>query len=438
MGIRELGKRLEAVTRWPEAELSGLAALAIVEGETVFEGARGRRYIDPTDPSRDLPVTPDTKFRVASMSKPVVALALMALAERGLVDIRSDVSEYLGWELRNPAWPDRPISAEMLLSHSSSLRDGETYNLPLPHAIEECFRPRTEYWEGGAHFAASRRDRDLSPGRYFAYCNLGFGVLGTLIERVTGKRFDLHMYEDVFPALGMGASFNPNLLSDADFGKLAVLYRKGGDDRSWDPAGPWLAQFDDHRGRRPACPCRLAPGLGPEALEDYVVGTNGTLFSPQGGMRASVRDLGRLVRFLIEGDASNSYLSKASIEDMTRSRWVWDPLLANGDLYGGLSRETGLGLIRITCTKDEAGSDFLLPEGGPRLWGHHADAYGLLGGLAFDRSSRSGYAYIIGGTGRDPEGFRGRYSSWFRWEEEIQRAFVEEAGIGLGVGRRSG
>jgi hypothetical protein len=80
--------------------------------------------------------------------------------------------------------------------------------------------------------------------------------------------------------------------------------------------------------------------------------------------------------------------------------------------------------------KDGEGSSFFVPEGGPALWGHHAEAYGLLGGLAFDRVSRSGFAYLIGGTGRDPQGFAGEYSAWDRWQEEIQRAFVEELGIG--------
>jgi len=431
MAGRELGSRLEAVTKWPGAELSGLAAIGIKEGRVVFEGAWGRRRIDEADPSRDLPVRPDTKFRVGSISKISVALVAMRLVERGLIDLRRDLSDYLGWKFRNPAWPHTALTAEMLFSHTSSLRDIEAYNLPLGRRIEEFFTPGSEAWAEGAHFARPEPGRDLSPGAFYSYANLGFGIMGTVFERITGRRFDLLMREELFEPLGIDASFNINLLSEASFANVATLYRKGREDGHWDPKGPWVAQFDDHRGLRPTTPCRLAPGLGPEALEAYEPGTNGTLFSPQGGMRASVRDLAALGGLFLEGGKAGGgrILSEASIEEMMRPRWTWDSRIRNGNLEGGPSRQSGLGLFRVLGSADEGGSDRLLPSGGPRPWGHHGEAYGLLGRLAFDRGGRWCFAYIIGGVGCDPMGFRGEYSAAFRWEEEIQRAFVEELGL---------
>ena len=423
---------------WPEAPLSGLAAIGIRGGRVVFEGAWGRRRIDGagdfqgTQGGGDLPVTPDTKFRVASISKTCVALAAMRLVERGLLDLDRDVSDYLGWTLRNPGWPDIPITTAMLMSHVSALRDGSNYNLPLPRRVEEFFREGSDSWEGGAHFARPERGRNLAPGRFFAYCNLNTGIMGTIFERIGGKRFDLFMRDELFAPLGLDAAFNLDLLSDGAFASLATLYRKGRDDERWDPSGPWVAQFDDHKGRRPASSCRLSPGLGPESLEAYEIGSNGTLFSPQGGLRASIRDLGVIVRLFLGGGeiGGKRILRRESIDRMTTPWWSWDAESGNGEVQGLPIRETGLGLIHIKAVADATGSDRLVPEGGPSLWAHHADAYGLLGCLAFDRESASGYAYLIGGTGRDPQTFRGEYSSWFRWEEAIHRAFVEELAIG--------
>src|SRR6185369_17270004 len=76
-------------------------------------------------------LTIDSPVRVASVSKLVVALGVMRLVEAGRLDLDRDVSDYLGWSLRNPAFPDRPISLRLLLSHRSSLRDGVDYAIPL-------------------------------------------------------------------------------------------------------------------------------------------------------------------------------------------------------------------------------------------------------------------------------------------------------------------
>lgn len=64
------------------------------------------------------------------------------------------------------------------------------------------------------------------------------------------------------------------------------------------------------------------------------------------------------------------------------------------------------------------------------MWGHHGDAYGLLGGLLFEPGTGFGFAYLLNGTSVPPESRRGRYSSWFSWEEEVQAAVLEELGKG--------
>ncbi|MFH2116266.1 MAG: serine hydrolase domain-containing protein [Spirochaetota bacterium] len=449
LAMDQLDSTLEKIVHTPGAELSSLVFTLVADGEMVHEFSAGRSVIAP-EPGlansttvlnqaalADKPARPDTLYRIASISKPVTTMAALSLWEEGRLDLDRDVSDYLGWTLRNPAFPERPITCAMLLSHLSSLRDGKVYNMPLGAELRDFFVPGGRGWEDGGHFADPAPETDLAPGRYFAYCNLGYGVVATVLEKITGERYDHYVKHRILEPLGLEASFNVNLLSDNAFSRLAPLYRTGREG-SYDPNGLWQVQVDDYRGERPDLPCPALTGKTAADLENYVPGTNGTLFSPQGGLRASVRDLSRLLRFLMGtrrsvkdrdgkgGDRGSldgtRVLKEESLALMMKSRWRFDPSSPNGDCYNGMTRECGLGLMHTTNTRDHFGGDALLPEGGPCLWGHHADAYGLLGGLLLHPDEGYGFAYLIGGTAEDPEKLRGRHSSYFIWEEGIQAA----------------
>ena len=82
-------------------------------------------------------LTIDDPARIASVTKLHVALGVMRLVEQGKLDLDHDVSDTLGWRLRNPAFPDRPITLRLLLSHRSSLRDGVDYAIPLGKTLRE-------------------------------------------------------------------------------------------------------------------------------------------------------------------------------------------------------------------------------------------------------------------------------------------------------------
>src|SRR5690606_19413882 len=72
-------------------------------------------------------VTADDPVRIASISKLVTAAGVMRLVETGTLDLDADVSELLGFPLRNPAYPHTPITLRLLLSHRSSLTDAVGY-----------------------------------------------------------------------------------------------------------------------------------------------------------------------------------------------------------------------------------------------------------------------------------------------------------------------
>ena len=120
------------------------------------------------DPQSRRAVTPDDPARVASVSKLVVAVGVMQLVEAGKLDLDRDVSDYLGWSLRNPHFPDRPISLRMLLSHTSSVREhDDNYVLPLgaslaggdagPARMGRRARPRRQLFRLHQHELPDRR-----------------------------------------------------------------------------------------------------------------------------------------------------------------------------------------------------------------------------------------------------------------------------------------
>ena len=423
----------------PGRPLSGLAALVLKGGRIAWEGCFGvRRFAAGGGGGKDLLVDGETRWRAASMSKPVSALGAMILVERGLLDLDRDVSDYLGYPLRNPDFPDRAITTRSLLGHTSSLRDAGFYYPPLGRALREFFVPGFEYYDGGGHFARADKAVDKGPGFFYCYCNLGYGVLGSVMEKVSGRRFDLFMKEAVFDPLGIDGGFNPDLLSDKAFLNLSPIYRKGSPDSdSWDSEGSWQPQIDDYRGIRPRLPVRIPTG-GREAslsLESYRLGDNGALFSPQGGMRISARDMAKIAQLFIDGgevDAdfgrngevgqpgqpgqpghTRRLLSEESVAAMMSPGWRRREDGGNCEEEHSRVFATGIGLMRPTA-----------PGGGPALWGHRGNAYGFLGGMFIDRASRSGYVYMIGGTGADPDldVNRSPLSGLTVWEEELGKA----------------
>ncbi|MCE5255637.1 MAG: beta-lactamase family protein, partial [Spirochaetaceae bacterium] len=442
MGEDDFGALDEGLQRILNLEgrpLSGLSVALVRDGEIRHEGYWGMRRFACSGaaadcPAMDEPVDSETRWRVASISKPITTLGVLHLVEQGLLDLDADVSDCLGYPLRNPNFPDRPISLRMLLSHTSSLRDAEYYFPPLSHELWELFLPGGRHFDGGIHYAKPVAGRDLSPGACYAYCNLGYALAGEMIEKASGLRFDLYMQETVFGPLGIDGGFNPLLVSDRHFLDISPIYRKQKDESlSWNPEGPWYPQVDDFRGIRPVIPVRLPPeakipaGDAEDslALENYRVGTNGSLFSPQGGMRISAHDLARILILLIDrgecagGDGRRRRLFKAaSIDSMLRPEWIRDEIRHNYDdceETKPCTWEFGLGLY---CGEG--------PDGRPGLWGHHGDAYGFLGGMFLDPERRSGYVYLIGGTGADPDLNRGTNSRLYVWDEKI-RALIEAA-----------
>lgn len=417
----------------PDA-LVGLQVAVVVDGK-VSEFAFGRRFVHPTDRSRDLPMTVDSLVRAASASKPIAAIAVMQLAERGVLELDADVSRDLGFQLRNPRFPDVPITLRQLLSHTSSIVDGPGYSLPLGERLETLFMPGA-HWDDGARFSAH------APGSHFEYSNLGWGVIGTVLERVTHTRFDRLVAKRVLARAGIEGTFDVASLDAGQRARLAVTYRKGAEDAPvWDPAGPWLAQNDDPRSAAAGGSGRWSAVGAAAGIGSYRPGDNGTLFSPQGGLRISSGQLARLWLCLLSDRRRETtggaacpgapLLRPATRQQMLAAHWTDDPARDDdGDTLGGQFLSWGLGVQRFTGHHDAAAIVGDSPSArldGRALVGHLAEAYGLFGGVWFTADGRLGVVYFANGSATPLRAAPGTRSSAYRWEEVIVDWAAREA-----------
>ncbi|MCC2960159.1 beta-lactamase family protein [Massilia sp. IC2-278] len=395
-----LDRALAAIAADPACELASLSALAIRGGELAYEGAFGRRRIG-NGAMADLPATPDTLYRIASVSKLMTTLGLMRLVEAGKFELDADVSAYLGFTLRNPHFPGRAITLRHLLTHTSSLRDEAGYSFPAGTSLRSVLVPG----------APATYAKQAGPGDWFTYCNLGWGLIGTMMERATGERFDRLMRRLLLGPLGLDAGYNPAELPPAALANLATLYRKRTiDTEVWNADGPWIAQADDVR-----------PPAPPPGLANYVTGENATPFSPTGGLRISARGLGVVMRMLMDGGVHERkrILQAATLERIFARQWTANG--SNGDTMNGFFNAWGLGNAQFP---DQPG--MRLVEGFDAV-GHLGDAYGLRSVFAFDRKRRNGLVVLVGGTSSDPGTRKGRYSALASFEENILTSMFQHA-----------
>lgn len=321
------------------------------------------------DPAGTRAVSAADPVRIASISKLVTALGVLRMVDAGTLDLDRDVSDYLGWRLRHPAFPARPITLRLLLSHQSGLVDGDDlYIVPLGTTLRERLAdPRV--WDA-AH----------APGSgWFHYTNLNFPVVASVMEAASGQRFDRLMQRLVLRPLRLDACFNWSGCSARATAHAVALYRADGSLAKDDPAAV------------AGCPVVTAPGA-PCDLAGYVPGSNGALFSPQGGLRIAMRDLARIGQVLARG--GKGFLSPAAFAELIRPAWRFDGANGLGEDGTASGFFCGYGLAVQTIGAGGPGChDDLFGDGTVRI-GHSGDAYGLKSGLWVDPASGRGLAFF--------------------------------------------
>ena len=372
--------------------LIGMSVIVMCHGELEDEYYFGKR-----DLTRDFDVNENTVYRIASISKTVTATAMMKLWEDGEFDLDDDISDEMGILVRNPNYPDTPITYRMILSHQSGLIDGDGYSPFLSDTYSFSTPPDfTELILVGGDYYTSDMWNNIEPGTYFNYSNINFGLIATLIEKISGERFDLYVKENILEPLGITGSFLVDDLMDID--DVAVLYRNS------------VPQADNYQGDYPS----------PFNPDDYVIGSNAARFAPQGGLRVSARDL---YKFMSMQAGYGSFedvqvLDSTTVVQMHESQWTYSG--SNGNNYYGLFQQWGLG---IQSTTNDPGGDVVI--NGATFYGHPGEAYGLISDMYFEKTDAFGIIFITNGYYGSAGYSFGSNSAFYVPEEEVFEAIDE-------------
>lgn len=311
------------------------------------DGGKARFHI-ATAPG--ISATPDTPYRAASISKIVTGRTFARVAQ-GVgwhPPYAIDPTGVLGFSLRNPHHPGTALTIGQIASHTAGLDDAAGYLIPQETPLGDWFAV-----QGAATFHAH------APGTCFQYSNLGYLVLAALTEAAAGERFDRLAQRLVLAPLGIAAGFNWSGLPGSVRATALPTFRR------------------DATGLHPQIDATIAPAgaSAPDGTEiplgAYIPGTNPAAFSPQGGLRLSLRAALILAQSLAT-DAQTP---------------LWTPAMSPGDTEDGLFDGYGTGLQFLSG-----------PAFYPRpLIGHFANAYGFTGGVWYDPQARAAFTYALNG-----------------------------------------
>ena len=302
---------LDGYVQWEMEQhgIPGLAAMIFRGDTTLWVGTFGTANAEAA-----LPVTADTLFAVASISKTIVATRAMQLVELGMLDLDAPIDDYLPFAVRHPAFPEVPITMRMLLTHTSGIEDDLVMLGPemdpgmAPHALSEFVESYVT--PGGLRYGESNWGAE--PGTDYSYTNAGFGVVGYVLEVAGGAPLPEQTKQGLRDPLGMSASGWLGLEVSAS--EMAVGY-------NWN--GRELTPIDY------------------EVLSYY----------PAGGFTTSVNELSRFVRaFMAFGELEGMrILTEASARAMREQQIpdIWDAQaiawryeLRNGEPWLGHSGST--------------------------------------------------------------------------------------------------
>ncbi len=250
-GVREKSFEKDVEAYREEVGNVGLAVAVVKDGEIVYHKQFGVKNLQTQEP-----IAEDDLFRIASISKSFSATSIMQLKEKGLVTLDTDVSTLAGFPIRNPRYPEKVITLEMLLSHTSSLNDSEGYF--TLDAINPAANPD---WANCYN--------EYAPGEGYEYCNLNFNLVGSFIEKLSGERFDQYVVNHILRPLGIEGGY---CVDSLDARKFVSLYNYRD--------GQYVEEPEAYEPRS-------------ERIAAYRFGYDTPVFSPTGGMKISALGLAR-------------------------------------------------------------------------------------------------------------------------------------------------
>lgn len=177
----------------------GLDVAVIKEDSLIFNKAYGYKNLKIGEKYKT-----DDLCWIGSISKTFVATGIMQLVDKGKIHLDDDAGKFLNFRLRNPKFPNTPISIRMLLCHKSSIIDnGPWYDFKFINP------------ENNPDY--SRYYLDFAPGDGYKYCNYNYNILAAIIENVSETRFDQYIYDNITKPLEIYGDYNCNNLDSSKF-----------------------------------------------------------------------------------------------------------------------------------------------------------------------------------------------------------------------------
>lgn len=316
-----------------EGKAIGLSVAVVKNNKLIYNQSFGLK-----DVASNAPLTNDCIFRIASISKSFSATSIMQLVEAGKLSLDDDVSNLIGFKVRNPKFPEKVITLRLIMSHLSSINDSQGY-----FSLDVINPNKNPDW--------AKCYSDYEPGKGYAYCNLNYNMTGTIIERVSGERFDNYVQSHVLKPLGLYGGY---YVDGLDKSKFATIYAYNNDSSMFVPSPGAYQQR-------------------PEVFANYIMGESTPVFSPTGGMKISAGDLARyMMMHMNYGKSGKRIISKKSSKEMQTP----------------LSSDEGYGLALENTEK-------MIP--GRKLVGHTGSAYGLYSAMFFDPKEKFGIVVITNG-----------------------------------------
>lgn len=337
---REMTARVnEILNRHP---MVGLAVGVIRDGSLEYFHGHGL-----ADIASKTPVTEDTVFRIASITKTITAVAVMQLWEQGMIDLDAPANDYLrAYKLIPTRASFRPATVRHLLTHTAGIPQ-------VLHLSDWLFPERREGFKIGeaptlAEYYRSRGGLRLvvEPGTTFAYGDHTFGTLGQLVEDVSGEPLDRYFRKHIFEPLGMADS--DLIRSERVQSRLATGYTIG--------------------------------SRGVEAVADCEGVTAGA-----GSIYSTPRDMARYVAALLGGGANEHgrVLQPATMASMFAPHFQTDPRVAG----------FGLGFWRSTVGGHRAiWHEGTLPGFNSQIWLAPDDGVGV---VAFTNGSKGAMSWLL-------------------------------------------
>lgn len=294
----------------------------------------------------------NTIYRIASISKVIVAIGVMMLHDEKKLNIYDDISNYLGYVVRNPYYKDVPITIEMLMTQTSSLCDGnddekgyDGVNGPKKYISLERLLTDENY-----EYYTPKTFLNEMPGTKFCYCNFGCGILACIIEKVTNQYFTDFIKERLLNLLDIDGSFR---IED-------ILHIK-------DVASLYLENHQLNRNYQKFLDLQF---------DRYPLGDN--FRGPAGGLFISANDLSKIMILLMNKGVyqGKRFLSNEIMEDAFQIHW-------KSDIPDEYYRQKGLQMIIL--------DNYQQP-----LYGHTGEAYGLRSFMLFN--DEFGYIFLCNGA----------------------------------------